>query len=182
MVSRGRNSGLVAGSLIATSFGLVFVIVNSGALAAPWPVVLRTAGVIIAIALVAVTFRVARVEPQPAAPGGYGIVSRGYVVVVVVEAVALFGGLLLLARLFHRPDIGIAWVAVVVGVHFVALARLWRMPMYTVLGAVMTALGLAGFLLAASDAGSAAVGLVSGVGCGVALFAAVVVGLRHAAR
>jgi hypothetical protein len=168
--------------MVATSFGLVFVIVNSGALPAPWPLVIRAAGVIAAVALVVATLRVARLTPPPEAPGGRGFASRGYWAIVGAEAVALFGGLILLARLFHRPEVGVAWVAVVVGVHFFALARLWRMPMYTVLGAVMTALGLAGFVLVGSGAGASAVGLVSGVGSGVALFAAVVAGLRRAVR
>jgi hypothetical protein len=182
MASRNRYSGPVTGSLIATSFGLVFVIVNSGALPAPWPLVIRSAGALAAAALVVATFRVARVSPPPLAPGGRGFASRGYWVIVAAEVVALFGGLILLARILHHPEMGVAWVAVVVGLHFLALARLWRMPMFTVLGVVMTALGLAGFVLAGSGVSSAAVELVSGVGSGIALFAAVLTGLRRAAR
>jgi len=34
---RRRPAGIVVGSLIGTVFGLVFVVANSGSLAAPWP-------------------------------------------------------------------------------------------------------------------------------------------------
>ncbi|MEU5826242.1 hypothetical protein [Micromonospora tulbaghiae] len=46
----------------------------------------------------------------------------------------------------------------------------------------MTALGLAGFLAHALGAGAGTVGLISGVGCGAALFAAVALALRDTVR
>jgi len=69
---------------------------------------------------------------------------------------------------------------VVVGVHFFGLAWIWHMPLYSWLGAVMTVLGLAGFLIYALGGSAAMVALVAGVGSGVALFAAVAAALRRA--
>ncbi len=181
-MARGRLSGLVTGCLVATAFGLVFVIVNCAGLPRPWPVLVRVAGTAAAVVLLVATFRVARVATDPVAPGGPGFAGRGFSMIVAVEGLALFGGLAVLGRVLHHADLGVAWVAVVVGVHFFALARLWRMRMYHVLGAVMTALGVAGFVLAAAGVPAAMVAVVSGVGSGVALFATVGAALRAAVR
>jgi hypothetical protein len=78
--------------------------------------------------------------------------------------------------------VAIAWVALVVGVHFFGLARIWRMPLYHWLGAAMTVLGLAGFLIYALGGTAAIVGLVAGVGSGAALYATVGAALRDALR
>ncbi|MDG4802041.1 hypothetical protein [Micromonospora sp. WMMD980] len=181
--TRGRPSGLVIGSLVAISFGTVFVMVNSGGLPSPWPLVVRIAGLVVAALLLVSLFRVARQAPF-AAQGSEaaGFMDRRYWIVVALEAVALFGGLAVINNVLDRPAVSVAWVAVVVGVHFFGLAAVWRMPRYHWLGAVMTALGLAGFLVHALGGDAAAVGLVSGVGCGAALFATVALALRDTTR
>lgn len=79
-----------------------------------------------------------------------------------------------------RTAVSVAWVALVVGVHFFGLAAIWRMPLYHWLGAAMTALGLSGFLIYALGGPAPLVGLVAGVGSGMALYAAVGVALREA--
>ncbi|MGC4889025.1 hypothetical protein [Micromonospora sp. DT227] len=177
--TRGRPSGLVIGSLVAISFGTVFVMLNSGGLPAPWPLVLRIAGLLVAALLLVGLFRVARQAPPGAqGPEAAGFMDRRYWIVVALEAVALFGGLAVINNVFDRPAVSVAWVAVVVGVHFFGLAAVWRMPRYHWLGAVMTALGVAGFLAHALGATAATVALIAGVGCGAALFATVALALR----
>ncbi|MET7472071.1 hypothetical protein ABZU22_18270 [Micromonospora sp. NPDC005222] len=180
--TRGRPSGLVVGSLVAVSFGTVFVLVNSGGLDAPWPLVLRVAGLLVAALLLVALSRVARVETPGPQREAAGFMDRRYWLVVALEAVALFGGLFVINNVLDRPAVGVAWVAVVVGMHFFGLAHVWRMPLYHWLGAAMTALGLAGFLAHALGAGAGTVGLISGVGCGAALFAAVAMALRDTVR
>ncbi|MBY8871295.1 hypothetical protein K7640_05485 [Micromonospora sp. PLK6-60] len=177
--TRGRPSGLVVGSLVAISFGTVFILVNSGGLAAPWPLVLRVAGLLVAALLLVWLVRVARQAP-PAGPAAEaaGFMDRRYWLVVALEAVALFGGLAVINGVLHRPAVAVAWVAVVVGVHFFGLAHIWRMPRYHWLGGVMTALGLAGFLAYALGATAPTIGLISGVGCGAALLTTVALALR----
>jgi hypothetical protein len=171
---RRRPSGLVVGSLIGTSFGLVFILANSGDLPPPWPAIVRAAGSFMALLLLIGIVVVARRVPStvPGNSDAAGFMGRGYRIIVGAEVIALFGGLALINGVLHRSEVAVAWVAVVVGVHFIGLARVWRMPLYTALGTVQTLLGVAGFLLYAFVA-SSAVGLVSGVGSGVALFATV---------
>ncbi len=77
---------------------------------------------------------------------------------VVLEAGALFGGLAVVNGVLHRTAVSVAWVALVVGVHFFGLARIWRMPLYHWLGAAMTVLGLSGFLIYALGGTAATVG------------------------
>jgi hypothetical protein len=65
----------------------------------------------------------------------------------------------------------VAWIAVVVGVHFFGFGRAFRLTRFHLLDTAMTALGVAGFVLTRVGAGAAVIGLVSGVLSGVALFA-----------
>lgn len=178
----GRSPGQVVGSLIAIAFGTVFVVVNSGGLAAPWPTVVRLGGVAVAaVLLIALFVR----RPRPTAPNpdtggstdraGAGPATffgyRRFWVIVAIEAVALFAGLYVINGVLGHSEVAVAWVAVVVGVHFVGLGRAFRLTRFHVLGAAMTALGVAGFVLGAFGAGAPVIGLVSGVLSGVALFA-----------
>jgi hypothetical protein len=181
-----RNSrGLVTGSMIAISFGTVFVMVNSGGLPAPWPTLIRAAGALAALGLLIALFATARKAGPPeqtAAVTGKGFMDRRYRLIVAAEAAALFGGLYVINGVLKKPDVAVAWVAVVVGVHFFGLASAWRMPLFHWLGAAMTALGLIGFLVHGLGGSAAAVGLIAGVGSGVLLYASVVGALTQVRR
>src|SRR5947208_1849238 len=65
-----RSAGFVVGSMVAITFGTVFVLVNSAALAAPWPLVIRVTGLLAAalliVGLVLVIRRGSSVTPVPA--------------------------------------------------------------------------------------------------------------------
>ena len=167
-----RPAGFVVGSVVAITFGTVFVLVNSGGVPAPWPLVIRVIGLLVAALLVAGLVLVARrgssVTPAPAS--GF---DHRYWLIVALEAGALFGGLAVINGVLHGKAVSVAWVALVVGVHFFGLARIWRMPLYYWLGAAVAILSLAGFLIYALGGSAAIVGLVSGVGSGTALYAAV---------
>ncbi|MER6948707.1 hypothetical protein ABT294_32270 [Nonomuraea sp. NPDC000554] len=110
---------------------------------------------------------------EPALPGqaqGAAMFGRGFAVVVVVEAVALFGGIALM-RAWQVPEqANVAWIAFVVGVHFVALAPVWKSRSIALPGAVLTVLGVVGFVMAATSALDW-VPFVSGVLSGVTLLA-----------
>lgn len=176
MTALSRSAdGLVTGSLIAVVFGLVFIEVNSGGLAAPWPLVVRLAGVVAAAGLLVALFRSRR---SAAAPSGTWFSDRRYWMVVAAEAVALFGGLFVINGVLKHSEIAVAWIAFVVGVHFFGLAAAFRLNRFHVLGAVLTVLGIAGFVLDAAGASAAVIGLVSGVLSGFALFGTVAVSLR----
>jgi len=173
---------MVIGSLVAIAFGTVFVLVNSADLATPWPLAVRVTGLVVAAALVAGLVIVARSTEASSPVDGPDDRHRRFWLVVLLEAAALFGGLAVINGVLDRPSVAVAWIAVVVGVHFFALAAIWRMPMYRWLGAAMTVLGLAGFLIDALGGDRAVVELVAGVGSGAALYAAVGFAVQEALR
>ncbi|MBY6367273.1 hypothetical protein [Rhodococcoides corynebacterioides] len=152
------------GSLIGAAFGLVFVLVNS----ASSPTVVRAALVVVAVAATAaVLVGIAR-GPEPATPPSVRPFGRGYWAVVAAEVVAIVIGVRVVAAAGH-PQAGVAWVATVVGIHFVVLAVLWRLRLFHVLGGALTALGVAGLALAFAGAPAVATDLTAGVGSGVVL-------------
>jgi len=63
-------------------------------------------------------------------------------------------------------------VSVVVGVHFVALAAIWRLRVFHLLGAAIALCGVAAVTAAAIGASSAVIDVVGGVLPGVLLLAA----------
>jgi len=156
-----------AGSLIAVFFGLIYVQVNTRALpaAAEWS--LR---VLASVALLAVVAAIYRRRDQrrgePTDGRGFG---RAYWLVVLAEAVALFVGLQVLAGPLDRPQAGVTWVSLVVGVHFFALAVVFEEPFFHLLGAAITTCGAVGLVLVIADVGEAVVDTVSGVVPGLLL-------------
>src|SRR5215469_5862363 len=170
---RQRSAGFVSGAAVGITFGTVFVLVNSGGVPVPWPLVIRVVGLLVAallvVGLVLAVRRGSSVGPAPMS----GFVDQRYWLIVALEAVALFGGLAVLNGALHGKAVSVAWVALIVGVHFFGLARIWRMPLYHWLGTAMTVLGLAGFLIYALGGSAEIVGLVAGVGSGAALYLAI---------
>lgn len=156
------------GHLIGASFGTVFVLVNASGLPTGVAILLRVLAVV-AFTVVLLGFlrtsRELRAAAQPA-PVGF---TRFYWMVVALEAIALFGGLTLLRPI--EPAAALGWIALVVGVHFLPLARLWpegRTQLLWIAG-IMTALGVLGLVLAFSVHDAVLVAVVSGVGSGVVL-------------
>ncbi|GAA3139464.1 hypothetical protein GCM10010466_33260 [Planomonospora alba] len=92
-------------------------------------------------------------EPD-AAPGEGGgtMFGKGYVVIVVAEVVLLFGGIAVLGALDRPQETNVAWIALVVGVHFVALGPVWKNRSIMLPGAVLTVLGLAGLAVTSTSA------------------------------
>ena len=137
-------AGAEIGSLIGGAFGLVFLIVNS----AGFSTLGRTLVLIVGIAaFAAIAFlalrglgRMKRAQAQTAdsqvrTGGPFG---RSYWIIVAIEAVALFGGIRLLSGMGH-PELGVAWVAFVVGTHFYALGSVFKLGRFHILATVVTA-------------------------------------------
>lgn len=105
------------GSLIAAAFGLIYVLVNAAPLSTGRTLTLRVPA---AAAFVAVILAVFRSGVRSRDRGGQErrVFGRGYRFVVVAEFVALFVGARVLSGPLHAPEAGVAWVSVVVGVHF----------------------------------------------------------------
>jgi hypothetical protein len=175
LTEKRRLPGFVIGAIVAVGFGTGFIIGNSGGLTSPWPLILRVAAIVAAVALLIATFRAGRrVGPTTtAAAPSSSFMGRGYWLVVLVEAIALFGGLFVINGVLHRSEVAVAWVALVVGLHFYGLGWVWHTPLYHWLATGMTLLAVAGFILYFAGAGAAAISLVAGVGSGVALYLAV---------
>jgi hypothetical protein len=172
-MGRAGSAGNVAtgeftGLLIGLVFGVIFVEVNSGDLPPTWSFGLRAAGVMIAVILfVSLLWRRRWLDQAGQAASRF---DRRYWAVVAVEVVALLVGLVIFNRVLDADRFTVAWIAVVVGVHFFGLGPIWRDTTLYLVGAVLALLGLAGFLIGAAGGSAPAIALVSGVGSGAALF------------
>ena len=171
-----RMTGLLVGAV----FGAVFVVVNAQSpLNALTVNLLRVAACLAAASVVAMWFVAARRQHTGGGGTRPNMFGRGYLIVVAAEALLLFGGLRVLAAWGLPAQANVAWVAFVVGVHFIALAPIWKDRGIAVPGAALTLLGVAGLVLAPTGA-VAWVPLVSGVLSGVALLTgAVAFGWRN---
>lgn len=56
-----------------------------------------------------------------------------------------------------------SWIALIVGIHFIALAVVWKMLFFHGLGAALMLCGVAGLALAATGAAVSAIDLAGGV-------------------
>ncbi|ROO89185.1 hypothetical protein EDD29_6872 [Actinocorallia herbida] len=155
------------GVLVGAVFGLVWVEVNAGAAGAPVDLVLRIGGAVVFLAVLGGLWR-ARKTPAPDEAGRPGF-GPGYRLVLAVELAAFLGGNALLNGPLDLPDAVPAWIAFVVGAHFVALARVWREPSIGWVGGAAAVLGAVGVAMAAAGASGDAVALTSGVGTGIVL-------------
>jgi hypothetical protein len=63
--------------------------------------------------------------------------QRSFLLVVLLEILAL-AVVFVLAWQLHRPDLGADWAAMVVGLHFLPLAKLFRSPHLGVIGILIT--------------------------------------------
>lgn len=160
----------MTGLLVGAVFGAVFVVVNARSpLDDVTATLLRAAACLAAAAVLAMWLLAVRRE-RPAAAGRAPMFGRGYLAVVAAEVVLLFGGLRVLAALGRPEEGNVAWVAFVVGVHFVALAPVWKDWSVAVPGVALTLLGAGGLVLASTVA-VAWVPLVGGVLPGFVLLA-----------
>jgi hypothetical protein len=161
-------TGQRIGSLVGAVFGLVYVVVNAGPLPSAAGLVVRLVGVLAFVVVVAALVR-HRDAPEPAPTGDNRQLARTFGLVTLAESVALVAGLVVVNGLLDQPRLGVAWVSVVVGVHFFALAVLFGLRFFHLLGVAITACGVAGFGLAAFGADAAPIAVVSGIVPGAVL-------------
>jgi hypothetical protein len=153
-----------AGLFIGAGFGMLFVLVNTGPpLASAVAGVLRVLAVLAFAGLVATASWISRFasgsprEPgaDPAAGSGELRMDRfgtGYWIVVAAEVVLLFGGFQVLRRLDAPSEANVAWIAVVVGVHFIAFLWVWQQRTILIPGFLLTGYGVAGLIMASTSA------------------------------
>lgn len=157
------------GVLIGTGFGLVFLLVNS---AAPLPAAVGFAvkgvGGLAVLAVLWAQWHPCRVETREVAVYRPDM-GRPFRLVVAAEVVIGGAGLAGL-RLGGAPwQANVAWIAAIVGAHFLALAVVWRDLGIAAVGAVMMTAGLAGLALAATSTAVAWIPAISGLTSGFAL-------------
>jgi hypothetical protein len=66
----------------------------------------------------------------------------------------------------------VAWVSVVVGVHFLVLAVIWRLALFRVLGTAISVCGAVGLIAAAAGATPVVIAVTGGLLPGVLLLTA----------
>ncbi|MBG0817531.1 hypothetical protein [Planomonospora sp. ID82291] len=168
----------LTGLLIGAVFGAVFVFVNSHPPLDPTiALVLRVAasatlgGVLLLWFTAVRRARTTGVEPVVAGGRAGGkMFGLGFAVIAVAEVVMLFGGIAVLRALDRPVETNVAWIALVVGLHFVALGPVWKNRTIMLPGLVLTVLGAAGLAMTFTPA-LEWVPLVSGVLSGVTLLA-----------
>ncbi|ARF59251.1 hypothetical protein [Streptomyces gilvosporeus] len=175
-MTRDRTAGFIGGI-----FGVVFIGVNAGSLPPVVGLPLRALAVAAFVGLAVVLRRDRAPLPTGTAPTvGFG---RRYWWVVAVEAVVGVAGILAIRFLLHAPHVTVAWIALVVGLHFFGLAAVWRLTALRWLGAGMSACGAAGLALGAYGASPATIAAIAGVAPGALLLSSVWWGaLNHAER
>lgn len=168
--SNGQVRALKAGGLVVLTFGFIFVEADAAGLHSGQQGVVRGAGFIVALALFAAINRAARAAARDTARRPR--LGWQYWMIVAAEVVALLAGLVVINGVARAHELTVPWIAAVVGVHFFAFVRMWQNRAYAVLGVVVTALGVAGFVLYADGASAVTIRVVSGIGSGVALYLA----------
>lgn len=162
------------GPLIGAAFGAVWFLIGLTALHGSARTTAAAAGALLAVA---VTFAVLRSRraPAPAPAGPVPPRGRPFVRLLVVQAVLLGVGAGLINSRLHEHQLVFAWAALVVGGHFLPLARILGAPVLRLLGAAMvTVVALtAATALAAPDTTPWIWQALPGLGCAAALWAAV---------
>ena len=175
----------MSGVFIGAFFGTVLVVAHAHAPLNPLlGSALRVLAVLTFAGLLALALRAGR-RGQSAADGPEGLRSdwfRGkFAFVVGAEVALLIGGNVALREGGAPQETGVAWIALIVGLHFLALAAVWKRHSIAVPGAALTALGVTGLGMAATSA-VVWVPFVSGVLSGVALLGGCAYAITHTYR
>lgn len=158
---------------IASVFGLAFVLINSGPpLPASATLVVRILGIAAAAGVVVLALLCMRRGGQAGAgaSSATGAPRFGvfFGVVTTVEVLLIIGGAQTISRLDGVPDqAGVAWVTLIVGLHFFPLAWHWKQhEILTVAwyGTVLGGIGLAMALLGYPEWVPLVSGVITGVG------------------
>jgi len=170
MMDRSTLLGMTTGAAIMFGFGIVWLLL--GLLRGrPSPAWLRLSLFVVGIALGAsiatLGARASRI-PRNASPLTVQQVAinreigRHFYLIFGVELAAIFVAVVVLNAI-HYPDYILCGIALIVGVHFVPLAALFRMPVYYATGLLGCAIGFIGFFVADDRLRQKVVGLSFGL-------------------
>lgn len=181
MNQRGADQDALVGVAIAGGFGIGWAFWAASGLTGDAAAAVRIAGIVIGGLIVAgALWRRRAVDAGAAAPGQDSMFrSRGYVLWVVAEVVALVVGNAILGATGHGEYVA-AWTALVVGVHFLGFGRLFVATFYWV-GAAFVGAAVVGTAFGVADGTRPAVEASTGLIAAATLFAAGGWGLVYAA-
>lgn len=162
---------------IGSFFGLVYVVVNATELGLTTSRLLQVLGMIVFVA----TLYFLRYVPSHAYGRGRGT-GGNFAAIVLAEVIAIIFGIIILTQAAERPTAVLPWITLVVGLHFVALASLWREPSIRWMGLGITLLGVIGFFLAFNLESFAVISAVAGVAPGFILLGGGLWGAYELAR
>ncbi len=151
--------------VITTVFGFTYIMANAQLLPPSDATPVRVIGILAAAGLL-----IGLPRPDRPDPPGVGF-SRAYWLIVAAEVAAGIGGLVVLNTLLGIHDASIAWISVVVGVHFFGFYVIWRLPIMVWVGAAITACGALGLIAAGMDRSAALIAMVAGIVPGAVLLA-----------
>lgn len=152
--------------VITTIFGFIYVMANAQLLPAAEATGVRVIGIVAAAGLL-----ISLPRPDRPDPPGVGF-SRGYWVIVAAEVAAGIGGLFVLNDVLGIHDASIAWISLVVGVHFFGFYAIWRLRVMVWIGTAISVCGALGLLAAGLDRSAALIAVVAGIVPGAVLLAA----------
>jgi hypothetical protein len=183
VTQRVADHEALVGVVIAGGFGIGWALWAATGLTGGPAVAVRIAGVVIGALIVASALWLRRAVGSGAVapPGGPGSMfrSRGYLVSVTAELIALVAGNAILGTTGHSRYVA-AWTALVVGVHFVGFGRLYA-PMFYWLGAAFIVAAVVGAAAGAADGTRQTIATATGLIAAASLFVAGGWGLLEAA-
>lgn len=165
--------GRALGSTVGAVGGLVFVLVNAGAL--PAALLLRLLAAVLFAATVLLALRVRDPGPPPSREA-----LRVYGFCVLAEVLAIPVGAAVL-RALDRSELVLVWVVLVLGVHFVPFARAFAAPVFALLGWALVAVAVVGGVVTLAT-GDADVAPATATVAGFVLLAFSLYGVRPDAR
>ena len=164
----GRTRNALIGAIIEGAFGIGWIEWGTANLTAKAWIAVRVVAAIIGLVIIARSVRLRRAYSGPEEPSMFA--SRGYRLVVAAEVGALVVGSVVLI-VSGQAEYQIAWVAFVVGVHFVGFGKLFA-ARYYVLGGALVVAALAGVVIGLTGGGIALTEAVTGFAAGVSMFLA----------
>lgn len=174
-----RDRGALLGVMISAVAGVAWAQWGASGATGAASGAVRIAGLLIGLAILIWSGRrwrrtpgagspMSEVGPSPRSKPIFS--SASFLVVNAVQVVAFAVGARLLVSTGH-PEYVIAWIATVVGVHFLALGRLFLTAFYW-LGAALITAGLAGLLVGIAGGGPGGIKVTSGLLAASSLFSA----------
>jgi hypothetical protein len=178
----------LGGIALGAGFGIVWAFWAASVVAGPGGMILRTAGLVVGVGAVLMAVKRAlsggRDQGKPTRTTGRNAPPNGLVFLVIVlgEVAAIRGGELVLTRGLDIQVLDAAWVACVVGLHFLAMGRFLHLSFAYVLGSVITAASLGATFGYAVGGSGEAVTLIAALPTGAVLLASSWYGLISGAR